>query len=97
MVTKSYHQAKVAQSSSNFAETVSGEVNQPSIGGIEITKVVRQFIPIKSGGLMTIGEIVDGHLKNCALNGDEVQQFSLNLEPDYWNEWGAMMRSDNIR
>lgn len=56
------------------------------IGMLEIVKVVREHHPLIPGreGRESIGQIVDDYLADTALEGHEVQSFSMEISKDYW-------------
>lgn len=62
-------------------ETVDGRV----IGGLTITKIVREHVPVtmsRDGG--SFGTLVDAHIDAALRRGDEVQSFTVDIDPDYW-------------
>lgn len=71
------------------------------IGGFEIKKIVRQHEPVyasQDGG--TFGQTLDGLLSMAARNGDEVQSITLEVNPEWWenfaaNERGLPSRADD--
>lgn len=58
---------------------------RPIIGGLEVTKVVREFEPIRgddSGA--PIPQFIDEYLRNAARNGVEIQTLALQFEREQW-------------
>lgn len=55
-----------------------------NIAGLEIVKVVREFVPITEGGDRTFGQIIDAQLEEAAMNHIEVQQITFSIEREEW-------------
>lgn len=56
----------------------------PPIAGLEVVKVVREYVPLHGGGTRTFGEMVDEYLNDCAKSGNEVQEVKLAFSPEQW-------------
>lgn len=70
----------------DVAETAHGDMSEsgPTIGQLTITKVVRESIPVKSGGTATIGDMINDQLNRIAKEGGEVSEITLALDPAQW-------------
>lgn len=86
-----------AKKASPHAEMSDEDTSQPIIAGFEIKKVVREYVTIRGGGASTFGELLDANLKIMALNGDEVQTVSLEVNPDAWNEYSQAIRDNHAK
>lgn len=69
------------------AASYATEQTGPQIGGIVLTKVVREHIPLFGGSGGTFGDAVDQALSQAAGNGEEVQSFEVQITDDYWREY----------
>jgi hypothetical protein len=59
----------------------------PSVGGLTITKVVKEHIPLtlpREGYGETFGQVIDAHLDDCLVRGDVVQSFTIEINEEYW-------------
>lgn len=67
------------------------------IGGIEIKKVVRQHVPLYAGesGGLTMGAMIDKHMEEAALAGEEVQSLSFELTEDYWQSFAKAVHESS--
>lgn len=61
--------------------------SERSIAGLEIIKVVREFVPIVGGGDLSFGQIIDMTLQEAAMNHQEVQELKFTIESDSWHEF----------
>ncbi len=76
--------------------TASGrsEDDPANIGGFEIVKIVRQFVPIKPGeGGRSMGEALDAQLEEAAMNGDEIRSIELTVSESWWNDYAAKVNN----
>lgn len=78
----------------NGDETNSG----PQIGCIEVTKVVRDFVPVLRDNQMfggvknaprTFGQLIDDTMKKAASAGEEIQDLTVHITKEYWSEFKA--------
>ena len=59
-----------------------------TVAGIELTKVVREFVPvIEDEGGNTFGMILDNVLRDAALANEEIQSFTLNMVREDWTRF----------
>lgn len=67
-----------------FDEAISDDV--PSfIAGLEITKVTREFVPLKADIYgKTFGELIDNQLREAVESNTEVQAVQLMFEREQW-------------
>lgn len=70
-----------------------GDTLAPPIAMIEITKLVRQHVPVQGGGDMSFGAMLDAHLEETAMAGEEVQSVKFEINPDTWAEYSHGMRN----
>lgn len=68
----------------------------PQIGGLEILKVVREYVPLRSGGTATFGETVDKYLTDCAKECVEIQEVKLMFSPEQWHAAADAYRKAEI-
>lgn len=61
----------------------------PQIGGLVLTKVVHEHIPLFGGGSGTFGQAVDQALLMAAQNGEIVQSFEVHIEETHWQEFAS--------
>lgn len=56
------------------------------IADLEIRKVVREHIPIHSGGteVKTLGEVVDGIIADALRGRQEIQAFTIEVSESWW-------------
>jgi hypothetical protein len=67
------------------------------VGMIELTKVVREHVPlIEDQDGNTFGMILDNVLRDAALNGEEIQTFTLNMEKDDWQRFAIAMQDEHM-
>lgn len=90
---------KVAQTATH--ESFSDVSGQPPRGpsfGFEITKVIREWVrhPVGPEGL-TPGQLLDQHLTEAALRGDEIQEVKFAIESELWFEMAPGLREQAER
>lgn len=58
------------------------------VGGVTITKVIKehQSLVQREGESRSIGELIDAQLAAAAANSDIVQEVTLNLDPENWEQ-----------
>jgi hypothetical protein len=60
--------------------------------GLEITKVVREFVPLKADIYgRTFGELIDEQLREAIDNHNEVQAIQLMFEREQWHGYAQAM------
>lgn len=69
------------------AHAVPSGQHGPEIGGLVLTKVVREHIPLFGGGSGTFGQAVDDALRMAAQNGEMVQSFEVHINEDHWQDF----------
>lgn len=64
-------------------------VQQPDwdIASLEVTKLVRERVPVKGGGTSTMGELLDSYLTEMVAQGSEVQSVTLTFGEDQWPQY----------
>lgn len=60
---------------------------QTQIGGIVVTKVVHEHVPVTIGnaGSSTVGELIDRQLTTIAKQGGTVQKIEFHVNEEFWN------------
>lgn len=56
----------------------------PTLGTIEITKVVRETIPLKAGGGIGIGQFIEGLISEAVRDGEEFQHIGVDFTHEQW-------------
>ena len=76
----------------SFEEQVE-QMGERIIGGIVITKVVHEHVPIEasSTGHNSIGSLIDRQLAEQAKQGSVIQKIELELNEDFWRDALAPM------
>lgn len=64
-------------------------VQGPFIGGMTVTKIVREHIPFQAGGQDSFGQMVDSMIEQSLKRGDEVQSITVDIEEQHWNAMRA--------
>lgn len=70
------------------------------IAMLNITRTITDHIPMirdPSGIGMTIGQQIDNHLGNAALERVQIQTIALEFEPDAWREFADGLRQRSQR
>ena len=58
-----------------------------AIGGVEIAKVVREFIPLigcNDANGTSIGAFIDQHIADCIAKHEELNEVKLMFDPEQW-------------
>lgn len=72
----------------------------PAIAMLNITRTITDHIPMirdPSGIGLTIGQQIDNHLGNAALEHVQIQTVALEFEPDAWREFADGLRQRGKR
>lgn len=67
------------------------------IGGFELVKLVRIHVPIYAGesGVHSIGRLLDAHMEETALAGEELQSVTLNVSPEHWESFATLVNQSH--
>jgi hypothetical protein len=61
-------------------------VQDTTIGGLEVTKIVREYVPIAfSTDGLSYGMLIDRTIEQAMEEGQEIQTMTLTFSPDEWN------------
>ena len=65
---------------------------EPFVGSFTFTKVIKETVPIKGGsGEYTMGQLLDMHLEEAIMSGQEVQSVTLDIAPYTWERMRETM------
>lgn len=83
-----------------FATEAVDSTSAAPIAMLNITRTITDHIPLvrdPSGIGMTIGQQIDNHLGNAALERIQIQTVALEFEPDAWREFADGLRQRGQR
>lgn len=66
------------------------------VGGFEIVKLIRQYVPIEGDGIHSFGNLLDMQLEEAARAGQEVQTIKLEVGEEYWREFVARTNANEF-
>jgi hypothetical protein len=68
-----------------FAMAAEQEARQVrGIGLVTVRKIVEEQVPVEGGGSATIGEVIDAHLREMVLAGQDILDVTFSVDPaDY--------------
>jgi hypothetical protein len=79
-----------------YAEAAPAEAtDQPTIGTLVMTIVTRRSVPILGGGFGSIGGVVDAHMEEAAMGGEEVRDVTVEVGPEFWSAFAARVNENN--
>lgn len=67
---------------------------QPFVASLTFTKIVKETVPIHPGeGGYTMGRLLDMHLEEAVMAGQEVQSVTLDIAPETWEAMRKAMEN----
>jgi hypothetical protein len=72
----------------------------PPMAYLEVTKVIRESVPVFDGGVggMTLGQLVDDYMTQCAKDGVEVQELAVGFgDKNEWAKYADRLRNQALK